>query len=181
MDVPIGTRFSGDNLNYTVTEKIATGQFRLLCETPGAAGNQYQGNLFPIDYVEGLGAARLADILINGEDEESDEDLLDRYMDSLQAQSYRGPGKPVKSRKKKREFSKIIITIVGAVTLVVSAFTMAVVWKTSDTAPLAYLIPSVFGELATATGFYFSKAKAENRIKLRKLYGPEIYNDTKEV
>ena len=78
MDVPIGTRFSGDNLNYTVTEKIATGQFRLLCETPGAAGNQYQGNLFPIDYVEGLGAARLADILINGEDEESDEDLLDR-------------------------------------------------------------------------------------------------------
>ena len=83
----------------------------------------------------------------------------------------------MKSRKKKREFSKIIITIVGAVTLVVSAFTMAVVWKTSDTAPLAYLIPSVF----TATGFYFSKAKAENRIKLRKLYGPEIYNDTKEV
>ena len=90
MDVPIGTRFSGDNLNYTVTEKIATGQFRLVCETPGAAGNQYQGNLFPIDYVEGLGAARLADILINGEDEESDEDLLDRYMDSLQAQAYGG-------------------------------------------------------------------------------------------
>ena len=90
MDVPIGTRFSGDNLNYTVTEKIATGQFRLLCETPGAAGNQYQGNLFPIDYVEGLGAARLADILINGEDEESDENLLDRYMDSLQAQAYGG-------------------------------------------------------------------------------------------
>ena len=48
-------------------------------------------------------------------------------------------------RSKKREFSKIIITIVGAVTLIVSAFTMAVVWKTSDTAPLAYLIPSVFG------------------------------------
>ena len=87
----------------------------------------------------------------------------------------------MKSRKKKREFSKIIITIVGAVTLVVSVFTLAVVCKKSDTAPLAYLIPSVFGELATATGFYFSKAKAENRIKLRKLYGPEIYNDTKEV
>lgn len=87
----------------------------------------------------------------------------------------------MKSRKKKREFSKIIITIVKADTTSVTAFTMAVVWKTSDTAPLAYLIPSVFGELATATGFYFSKAKAENRIKLRKLYGPEIYNDTKEV
>lgn len=83
-------------------------------------------------------------------------------------------------RKQKREFSKIILSIVGAVTGVVAAFTMAVVWKTGDTSPLAYLIPSVFGELATATGFYYSKAKAENRIKLRKLYGPEIYNDTKE-
>ena len=27
----------------------------------------------------------------------------------------------------------------------------------------------------------YSKAKAENRIKLRKKYGPEIYNDTKEL
>ena len=27
----------------------------------------------------------------------------------------------------------------------------------------------------------YSKAKAENRIKLRKLYGPEIYNDAKEI
>ena len=44
-----------------------------------------------------------------------------------------------------------------------------------------YLIPAVFAELATATGFYYSKAKAENRIKLRKLYGPEIYNDAKEI
>lgn len=52
--------------------------------------------------------------------------------------------------------------------------------ETKDLSPLAYLIPAVFGELATATGFYYSKAKAENRIKLRKLYGPEIYNDAKE-
>ena len=55
------------------------------------------------------------------------------------------------------------------------------VWKTGDTSPLAYLIPAIFAELATATGFYYSKAKAENRIKLRKQYGPEIYNDTKEM
>lgn len=90
MDVPIGTRFSGDSLNYIVTEKLATGQFRLVCETAGAAGNRYQGNLFPIDYVEGLGAARLADILINGEDEESDADLYSRYLESLESQAYGG-------------------------------------------------------------------------------------------
>lgn len=84
-------------------------------------------------------------------------------------------------RRKKREFSKIILSCVGVVTLVVTVFTLAIVWKTDDTTPLAYLIPAVFAELATATGFYYSKAKAENRIKLRKHYGPEIYNDSKEV
>ena len=84
-------------------------------------------------------------------------------------------------RTKKREFSKVLIASVGAVTLVVTAFTLAVVWRTGDTPPLAYLIPAVFAELATATGFYYSKAKAENRIKLRKKYGADIYNDSKEV
>lgn len=83
-------------------------------------------------------------------------------------------------RKKRREFSKIIMAVVGTVTIVVTVFTLAFVWKTGDASPLAYLIPAVFAELATATGFYYSKAKAENRIKLRKLYGPEIYNDAKE-
>lgn len=55
------------------------------------------------------------------------------------------------------------------------------VWRTNDLSPLAYLIPAVFAELGVGTGFYYSKAKAENRIKLRKMYGPEIYNDTKEM
>lgn len=82
-------------------------------------------------------------------------------------------------RVKKREFSKVILFVVGAVTVGVTAFTSFMVWKTGDLSPLAYLIPAVFAELATATGFYYSKAKAENRIKLRKLYGPEIYNDAK--
>ena len=84
-------------------------------------------------------------------------------------------------RAKKREFSKVILAVVGAVTGIVTAFTLAVVWKTGDTSPLAYLIPAVFAELATATGFYYGKAKAENRIKLRQKYGPEVYNDSKEV
>lgn len=84
-------------------------------------------------------------------------------------------------RAKKREFSKVILAVVGAVTGIVTAFTLAVVWKTGDTSPLAYLIPAVFAELATATGFYYSKAKAENRIKLRQKYGSEVYNDSKEV
>lgn len=83
-------------------------------------------------------------------------------------------------RKAKREFSKTILMFIGAVTVVVTAFTLIMIWRTNDLSPLAYLIPAIFAELATGTGFYYSKAKAENRIKLRKLYGPEIYNDAKE-
>ena len=84
------------------------------------------------------------------------------------------------NHKKKVEFSKLIMLVVGAVTVIVTAFTLFMVWKTLDLSPLAYLIPAVFAELSVGTGFYYSKAKAENRIKLRKRYGPEVYNDTKE-
>ncbi len=82
--------------------------------------------------------------------------------------------------RKKLEFSKLIMLTVGAVTIIVTAFALFMMWKTQDLSPLAYLIPAVFTELSVGTGFYYSKAKAENRIKLRKKYGSEIYNDTKE-
>ena len=82
--------------------------------------------------------------------------------------------------RKKLEFSKLIMLTVGAVTIIVTAFSLFMMWKTQDLSPLAYLIPAVFTELSVGTGFYYSKAKAENRIKLRKKYGSEIYNDTKE-
>lgn len=42
------------------------------------------------------------------------------------------------------------------------------IWRTSDLSPLAYLIPAIAAETATGTGFYYSKAKVENRIKLMK-------------
>lgn len=82
-------------------------------------------------------------------------------------------------RKKKFEFSKIIMFVVGAVTIAVTAFTLYMVLETKDLTPLCYLIPAIFAEMATATGYYFSKAKRENEIKLRKEYGSEIYNDVK--
>lgn len=82
-------------------------------------------------------------------------------------------------RRKKLEFSKIILIAVSVLTVSVTVFTFLIVWRSGDTSPLSYLIPAVFAELATATGFYYSKAKAENRIKLRKKYGAEVYNDAK--
>ena len=85
-----------------------------------------------------------------------------------------------KHKRKKLEFSKILFICVSVLVTIVIAYSMVLMWKTNDTSGLAYLIPAAFAELATATGFYYNKARHENEIKLRKRYGEEIYNETKE-
>lgn len=70
--------------------------------------------------------------------------------------------------KQRMEFSKKIFTGVTIGVVLVVIFSCVMIWRTNDLSPLMYLIPSVFVELATATGFYYNKAKAENKIKLMK-------------
>ena len=71
-------------------------------------------------------------------------------------------------KKPPKEFSKKILIVAGIINTVVIGFTMVMIWRTLDLSPLAYLIPSVAAEVATGTGFYYSKANVENRIKLMK-------------
>lgn len=78
------------------------------------------------------------------------------------------------------EFSKKLLIAVSILTFAISVFSCVLMWRTGDLSPLSYLIPAVFAELATATGFYYNKARHENEIKLRKKYGDQIYNDAKE-
>ena len=79
---------------------------------------------------------------------------------------------------KKVEFSKLIFMGVSVVTVAIVLFSCRMIWITMDTSALAYLIPAVFAEMAAATGFYYSKAKAENKIKLMAVAGvqPEAAN-----
>lgn len=88
MDIPIGSRFSCDKYNWTATEKVSTGKFYMTCETAGADPNGYIGQLIPIDYIDGLTTAKLSEIVINGEDDESTEALRLRYLNSFENQSY---------------------------------------------------------------------------------------------
>lgn len=71
-------------------------------------------------------------------------------------------------KKPPKEFSKKILIVAGIINAVVIVFTMVMIWRILDLSPLAYLIPSVAAEVATGTGFYYSKAKVENRIKLMR-------------
>lgn len=69
------------------------------------------------------------------------------------------------------EFSKKIFIFVSFITTSVATFSLVLMWKFGDLSAMAYLIPSVFAEFATATGFYYWKARTENKIKLLKKHG----------
>lgn len=75
-----------------------------------------------------------------------------------------------KKEKLKTEFSKKIFNIVITLFIIVIFYSMALMWRTGDTSPLYYLIPSVGGLAATSVGFYYHKAQVENRIKLSREY-----------
>ena len=89
--IPIGSRFSviSDtlNLNYEVTEAyldefgaVIPGAYRMTCEEIGTRGNSYTGPLIPITFIPNLKTATLSDLLVPARDEETDDELKDRYF-----------------------------------------------------------------------------------------------------
>ena len=89
-EVPVGARFSLNELNYIVTEQIQPGVYKLQCETAGAVGNRESGQLIPIEYIEGLKTAALTEVLIPGQDEEETEIFRERYLNSFDSQAFGG-------------------------------------------------------------------------------------------
>ena len=90
LELTIGSRFSCDNLNYVITEKVENGVYKLECETAGTEGNRYFGTLIPIEYIDGLATADLTELLIPAEDDEDVESLRKRYFDSMTSQAFGG-------------------------------------------------------------------------------------------
>lgn len=95
--VPIGSRFStiGEPaLSYRVIEKLTEEPgacvYYLECETPGTSGNSYTGALLAADYVTGLTLAGLDGLAEAGTEEESDESLRARYMETFDTPSFGG-------------------------------------------------------------------------------------------
>lgn len=88
--VPIGSRFASGNLTYVVQEAISTGVYRMVCETAGVVGNQQWGPLLPIFNVPGLAEAVLGDVLVPGEEEETDDALRSRYYERVNEPAFGG-------------------------------------------------------------------------------------------
>lgn len=90
LNIPLGSRFSHEDLNYVVTERIKDGEYYLQCETIGSVANDVKGQLIPIGYINGLTKAEITGVGIVGEDDESTESLRARYFDSLRSEAFGG-------------------------------------------------------------------------------------------
>lgn len=88
--IPIGTRFVLDETTYVVLEVLSEFEYKLECEQVGELGNMYQGTLIPLTPINGLSVAELTDILIPGEEIESDLELRKRYFEGLNSEAYGG-------------------------------------------------------------------------------------------
>lgn len=89
--IQIGSRFSTINeetpLTYKVIDifkneknQIVPGEYILECETIGTIGNVYIGDLLPITHINNLKSCKLTTLLVPARDEETDEELKDRFI-----------------------------------------------------------------------------------------------------
>lgn len=96
IEIPLGSRFSLEDLNYTAVKFIQHNtdtnlyEYELECESSGRTGNAKTGKIIPIDYISNLGRAEITELLIPGQDEEGTEALRKRYFDSFNMKAYGG-------------------------------------------------------------------------------------------
>ena len=104
MSIPIGSRFSHDELNYSAKEFIeeADGSFfyQMECETAGEIGNKSFGELSSIEYIDKDLEGSLVELLIPAEDEEKIESLKERYFNSFDSNPFGGNKQDYKEKTK---------------------------------------------------------------------------------
>lgn len=98
MEIPIGSRFNLEELNYVAIELIESTEeetvtyyyYQMRCETSGTEGNKYFGELSSIDYIHKDLEGSLVELLIPAEDEEDTEILRNRYLSSFASSPFGG-------------------------------------------------------------------------------------------
>lgn len=100
MTISIGARFATiSDINpivyavesaYTENDVVLPGYYNLRCETAGVVGNEYSGRLTNITYVQGLASAVMSDLITPARDQESDDQLRDRYFEIVNTRAFGG-------------------------------------------------------------------------------------------
>ena len=98
--VPLGSRFSTTSntrpVNYAISAQFTdggvavAGVYEATCEEPGIVGNEYFGNLVNITFIQGLASAQMTTTLVPARDEETDEELRERYFEALNQKPFGG-------------------------------------------------------------------------------------------
>lgn len=100
-EVPIGSRFStingSNSINFTATATATVEDpqegsyyYQMTAETPGTIGNEYTGPILPITVINGLTSAQLTDILVPGDDTETDDEFRTRLITALTDRPFAG-------------------------------------------------------------------------------------------
>lgn len=104
MEIPIGSRFSHDELNYEAISFISSEEssyyYQMRCETSGEIGNKSFGELTPIEYIDKDLEGDLIELLIPAEDEEGIESLRERYLNSFDSNPFGGNRQDYKDKTK---------------------------------------------------------------------------------
>lgn len=64
--------------------------YQMTAETPGTIGNEYTGPILPITVINGLTSAQLTDILVPGDDTETDDEFRSRLITALTDRPFAG-------------------------------------------------------------------------------------------
>lgn len=98
--VPMGARFSTvsstNPVNYVVTSQyeengvVIPGAYLATCEEPGTVGNEYSGDMINITFIQGLASAQLSTTLVPARNEETDDELRERYFEALNQKAFGG-------------------------------------------------------------------------------------------
>lgn len=100
ISAPIGTRFSTVSstspINYAITAQYeqdgvaVPGVYEATCEELGLVGNEYSGNLINITFIQGLASAEMSTTLVPARDEETDDELRERYLEAVNQKAFGG-------------------------------------------------------------------------------------------
>ena len=82
---------------------------------------------------------------------------------------HEGPQKTEPVRR--LEFSKVIVVLATTMWMAVNVFGMVMMAVTRNLSPMVYVLASVDAVMACVCTVYSIKARSENVIKLKKLYG----------
>ena len=100
MNIPLNSRFATisdtNPITYFVLEPFTedgsavAGAYILECKTTGVIGNEYTGKLTNITFIQGLAVAEMSTLITPARDEETDDELRNRYFLSVKNKPFGG-------------------------------------------------------------------------------------------